>query len=85
MSNSEEYKINELLNNKNFITKSKINSKFKKEYPMLPNIPLKDIKEIFDECKSKTCIVGNPKNKRQQKHIKFVSKEELALRILKHY
>jgi len=81
----EEYGVNELLNNKKFITKSKINSKFKKEYPPLKDIPIKDIKDIFDDCKKRTCKVGNPYNKNQQRHISFVDKDELALRVVKDY
>lgn len=85
MFENEKYEVNELVGNKRYITKSKINSKLKKEYPMLKNIPLKDIKETFDECRQEVCRVGNPEIFWQQKHIRFVDREELVMRVLRDY
>lgn len=81
----ENYNVNELLRDRRYITKNKINSQLKNEYPFLKDIPLKDIKEIFDDCEIKVCKVGNPYNKYQQMHVKFVDKEELAQRVFRDY
>lgn len=71
--------INQFKNDKTMISKSQINGKFLKEYPMLKGVKIEDIKKNFDRCHSKdTVLTGNPLNKNQQKHVSYVKKSELA-------
>ncbi len=85
MFDNEEFEVNQLCYDKRYITKSKITREFKKEYPMLKDIPLAEIKEIFNKCSGKRCRVGNPDVFYQQKHTKFVKKDELAARVFRDY
>ena len=72
-----------LINDSNYITKSKINKNTLKELHLLGKVSVNDLKIAFDECKGQTGIVGNPYMESQQKHVKFVSKYELYRRVIK--
>lgn len=43
-------KINKYSNDPDYISLSKINSSLKKEYPMIKDVPLQDIKDMFCKC-----------------------------------
>ena len=76
-------KINKYSNNPDYISLSKINGSLKKEYPMFKDIPLNEIKEMFYKCELKQDISGNPYNKKQQRHVLYVKKEELAQKVFR--
>lgn len=67
-----------------FICKSKL--KEIKKHPALKDIPLKDIEEQFHKCKNtQVKIVGVPFDKKRQKHVLYVSKRELEMRVFREY
>lgn len=78
--------INQFKNDKTMISKSQINGKFLKEYPMLKGVKIEDIKKNFDNFKDKKgCKTGNPLNKNQQKFVYYMKKDELARITFKDY
>ena len=78
-------KINKYKNDKKMLSKSMINSQFKKEYPVFSKIPLSEIKKEFEEEKGEHVLVGSPYDKNKQKFVKYVSKDKFTRTLFQKY
>ena len=78
-------KINKYSNDKKMLSKSMITNNFKKEYPMFKDIPLKEIKEEFDNQNGEYVLVGSPYDKMKRKHVKYINKDLFANRLFREY
>lgn len=74
---------NNLLKNKNYITKSNINRKTLREMHIPDCVTIKEARESFDECEHKLIKTGIPFNEKKQRHTKLASRYELYRKIIK--
>lgn len=78
-------RVNQYKNNNEMLSKSRINSEFKKEYPMFKDIPLSEIKQEFTTMNGIDVKTGMPNNKNRQRTTKYIKKSEFAKKLFRRY
>lgn len=76
---------NSITIDKNYITKSKINRNYLRSIHIPDSVSIEEAKKCFDECEFKNVLVGNPYNKKMQRHTRYVYDYALYRQIIFGY